>query len=133
MPKSWKDGLRVWRGVCKYNSYEELKMSSDTKVREIQGQERYCLAKDQTPVPSDVCSYCQNVVTTSTNVVACRSICVIAMSRLELRGTSSYRANPYNHNQRNDNRGGGSRHQCGRGGNRGNNSNNSNNSNNNNA
>ncbi|ETM97491.1 hypothetical protein PPTG_20309 [Phytophthora nicotianae INRA-310] len=88
-----------------------------------------CYSNLITPVPSDVCSYCQNVVTTSTNVVACRSICVIAMSRLELRGTSSYRANPYNHNQRNDNRGGGSRHQCGRGGNRGNNSNNSNNNN----
>ncbi|ETP31625.1 hypothetical protein F442_19524 [Phytophthora nicotianae P10297] len=52
MPKSWKDGLRVWRGVCKYNSYEELKMSSDTKVREIQGQERYSLAKG-TPESQD--------------------------------------------------------------------------------
>ncbi|ETL27373.1 hypothetical protein L916_19069, partial [Phytophthora nicotianae] len=107
MPKSWKDGLRVWRGVCKYNPYEELKMSSDTKVREIQGQERYSLAKG-TPESQDT------------------------KDELELRGTSSYRANPYNHNQRNDNRGGGSRYQCGRGGNRGNNSNNSNNSNNNN-
>ncbi|ETO62375.1 hypothetical protein F444_19709 [Phytophthora nicotianae P1976] len=52
MPKSWKDGLRVWRGVCKYNPYEELKMSSDTKVREIQGQERYSLAKG-TPESQD--------------------------------------------------------------------------------
>ncbi|KAK1947274.1 hypothetical protein P3T76_001284 [Phytophthora citrophthora] len=45
MPKTWKDDLRVWKGVRKYIPYDELKMSIETKVREIQAQERYSRIK----------------------------------------------------------------------------------------
>uniref|UniRef100_H3GIX7 Retrovirus-related Pol polyprotein from transposon TNT 1-94-like beta-barrel domain-containing protein n=1 Tax=Phytophthora ramorum TaxID=164328 RepID=H3GIX7_PHYRM len=45
MPKTWKDDLRVWKGQRKYIPYEELKLSIEAKVREIQAQERYTLAK----------------------------------------------------------------------------------------
>ena len=45
MPSSWKDDLRVWKGMRKYIPYDELKMSIEAKVREMQAQERYTLAK----------------------------------------------------------------------------------------
>jgi hypothetical protein len=40
MPTTWKDGLQIWKGMRKYVPYEELKMSIEAKVREIQAQER---------------------------------------------------------------------------------------------
>ncbi|POM68082.1 Hypothetical protein PHPALM_15801 [Phytophthora palmivora] len=45
MPKSWKDDLRVWKGQRKYIPYEDLKQSIEGKVRDLQAQERYTLAK----------------------------------------------------------------------------------------
>lgn len=42
---TWKDDLCVWKGMQKYIPYEELKMSIEVKVREIQAQERYTLAR----------------------------------------------------------------------------------------
>ncbi|KAE9291740.1 hypothetical protein PF008_g25257 [Phytophthora fragariae] len=45
MPKSWKDDFRIWKGQRKYIPYEDLKQSSEGKVRDLQAQERYTLAK----------------------------------------------------------------------------------------
>ncbi|EGZ21543.1 hypothetical protein PHYSODRAFT_247483 [Phytophthora sojae] len=45
MPKSWKDDLRVWKGQRKYIPYEDLKQGIEGKVRDLQAQERYTLAK----------------------------------------------------------------------------------------
>ncbi|KAK1931950.1 hypothetical protein P3T76_012450 [Phytophthora citrophthora] len=95
MPKTWKDDLRVWKGVRKYIPYDELKMSIETKVREIQAQERYSRIKGtpesqstqaeraliapsqdsalavQASVPVDVCSYCQKP---RHNIRQCRAL-----------------------------------------------------------
>ncbi|KAE9052846.1 hypothetical protein PR003_g148 [Phytophthora rubi] len=45
MPKSWKDDLRIWKGQRKYIPYEDRKQSFEGKVRDLQAQERYTLAK----------------------------------------------------------------------------------------
>ncbi|KAE8982937.1 hypothetical protein PR003_g23200 [Phytophthora rubi] len=45
MPKSWKNDLRIWKGRRKYIPYEDLKQSIEGKVRDMQAQERYTLAK----------------------------------------------------------------------------------------
>ncbi|EGZ21757.1 hypothetical protein PHYSODRAFT_496377, partial [Phytophthora sojae] len=45
MPKSWKDDLRVWKDQRKYIPYKDLKQSIEGKVRDLQAQERYTLAK----------------------------------------------------------------------------------------
>ncbi|KAK1944845.1 hypothetical protein P3T76_003378 [Phytophthora citrophthora] len=45
MPKSWKDDLHIWKGQRKYIPYEDLKQSIEGKVRDLQAQERYTLAK----------------------------------------------------------------------------------------
>ncbi|KAG2768061.1 hypothetical protein PC129_g2983 [Phytophthora cactorum] len=45
MPASWKDDLRIWKGNRKYIPYDELKMSIEDKVRKMEAQTRYSLAK----------------------------------------------------------------------------------------
>ncbi|GMF45422.1 unnamed protein product [Phytophthora fragariaefolia] len=45
MTQSWKNDLRIWKGRRKYIPYEDLKQSIEGKVRDIQAQERYTLAK----------------------------------------------------------------------------------------
>ncbi|KAJ8521602.1 hypothetical protein ON010_g17797 [Phytophthora cinnamomi] len=90
LPKSWKDDLRVWKGQRKYFPYGELKTNIEQKVREIQAEERYTLAKGTlesqatkneralvaTPKlhpgghsSPDVCSYSIPTATTRTPVV----------------------------------------------------------------
>ncbi|KAG3200676.1 hypothetical protein PC128_g4425 [Phytophthora cactorum] len=44
-PASWKDDLRIWKGNRKYIPYDELKMSIEDKVRKMEAQTRYSLAK----------------------------------------------------------------------------------------
>ncbi|POM68315.1 Hypothetical protein PHPALM_15541 [Phytophthora palmivora] len=121
MPTTWKDDLRVWKGVRKYIPYDELKMSIETKVREIQAQEL------QASVPVDVCSYCQKP---RHNIRQCRTLqkdlrdgCVkagtVLPANFELRGPNNYRGR------------GGGRGRGNYGGNRKNNGNNGNNGNNN--
>ncbi|ETP21193.1 hypothetical protein F441_05219 [Phytophthora nicotianae CJ01A1] len=148
MPKSWKDDLRVWKDMRKFIPYEELKVIIEAKVRELQAQECYSLAMG-TPESQDACRYCQKP---RYNICQCRGLQknlrsgtvkagMVLPAHFELRGTNNYRSHPYNNDQVNSNRGGGSWYQGGRGGrnggrgrggNRGNN-NNSNNGNNNNS
>ncbi|KAK1947027.1 hypothetical protein P3T76_001037 [Phytophthora citrophthora] len=52
MPKSWKDDLRIWKGQRKYIPYEDLKQSIEGKVRDLQAQERYTLAKGTPETPA---------------------------------------------------------------------------------
>ncbi|OWY95261.1 hypothetical protein PHMEG_00034779, partial [Phytophthora megakarya] len=52
MPKSWKDDLRIWKGQRKYIPYEDLKQSIEGKVRDLQAQERYTLAKGTPETPT---------------------------------------------------------------------------------
>uniref|UniRef100_H3GSE4 Uncharacterized protein n=1 Tax=Phytophthora ramorum TaxID=164328 RepID=H3GSE4_PHYRM len=80
MPASWKDDLRIWKGNRKYIPYDELKTSIEDKIRKMEAETRYTLAKGtpesrttkgeraliapaQAPArpvtDSQVCSYCQ--------------------------------------------------------------------------
>ncbi|KAK1928487.1 hypothetical protein P3T76_016013 [Phytophthora citrophthora] len=52
MPKLWKDDLRIWKGQRKYIPYEDLKQSIEGKVRDLQAQERYTLAKGTPETPA---------------------------------------------------------------------------------
>ncbi|KAE8982170.1 hypothetical protein PR002_g23604 [Phytophthora rubi] len=45
MPETWKHDLNVWKGRRKYIPYSELKLSIESKVREIQAQQCYTMTQ----------------------------------------------------------------------------------------
>ncbi|GMF26093.1 unnamed protein product [Phytophthora fragariaefolia] len=45
MPETWKHDLNVWKGRRKYIPYNELKVSIEAKVREIQAQQHYTMTQ----------------------------------------------------------------------------------------
>ncbi|KAG2781928.1 hypothetical protein PC129_g9738 [Phytophthora cactorum] len=148
MPASWKDDLRIWKGNRKYIPYDELKMSIEDKVRKMEAQTRYSLAKG-TPesrhtkderalvAPShstprsvsndEVCCYCQKPRHT---IRQCRGLQkdlrdgtvkagTVLPANFEFRGGNSHRPHPYEQRCNNSGRGRGSWRKDGRGRNNG--------------
>ncbi|KAG4039904.1 hypothetical protein PC123_g24551 [Phytophthora cactorum] len=144
MPASWKDDLRIWKGNRKYIPYDELKMSIEDKVRKMEAQTHYSLAKG-TPesrhikderalvAPShstprsvsndEVCCYCQKPRHT---IRQCRGLQkdlrdgtvktgTVLPANFEFRGGNSHRSHPYEQRDNNPGRGRGSWHKGGRG------------------
>ncbi|KAG3164685.1 hypothetical protein PC128_g20081 [Phytophthora cactorum] len=144
MPTSWKDDLRIWKGNRKYIPYDEIKMSIEGKVRKMEAQTRYSLAKGtresrhtkderalvapshSTPrsVSNDeMCCYCQKPRHISRQ---CRSLQkdlrdgtvkagTVLPANFEFRQGNSHRSHPYEKRGNKSGRGRGSWHKGGRG------------------
>ncbi|KAG6616178.1 Pol Polyprotein [Phytophthora cinnamomi] len=104
LPKSWKDDLRVWKGQRKYIPYGELKTNIEQKVREIQAEERYTLAKRHAGEPSD------QERTSSCRYTQCRSLQkdlregrvkagTVLPANFAFKGGDSNRSHPYRNNK----------------------------------
>ncbi|KAG2787369.1 hypothetical protein PC116_g16336 [Phytophthora cactorum] len=148
MPASWKDDLRIWKGNRKYIPYDELKMSIEDKVRKMEAQTHYSLAKG-TPesrhikderalvAPShstprsvsndEVCCYCQKPRHT---IRQCHGLQkdlrdgtvktgTVLPANFEFRGGYFHRSHPYEQRGNNSGRGRGSWHKGGKGRNNG--------------
>ncbi|KAG2961959.1 hypothetical protein PC119_g25954 [Phytophthora cactorum] len=144
MPTSWKDDLRIWKGNRKYIPYDEIKMSIEDKVRKMEAQTRYSLAKGtresrhtnderalvapshSTPrsVSNDeMCCYCQKPRHISRQ---CRSLQkdlrdgtvkagTVLPANFEFHQGNSHRSHPYEKRGNKSGRGRGSWHKGGRG------------------
>ncbi|KAG3235088.1 hypothetical protein PI124_g19876 [Phytophthora idaei] len=129
MPASWKDDLRIWKGNRKYIPYDELKMSIEDKVRKMEAQTRYSLAKgtpesrhtkDERALVAPSHSTPRSV---SNDEKDLRDGTVkagtVLPANFEFRGGNSHRSHAYEQRGNNSGRGRGSWHKGGRGRNNG--------------
>ncbi|KAG6606610.1 uncharacterized protein IUM83_19047 [Phytophthora cinnamomi] len=148
MPASWKDDLRIWKGNRKYIPYDELKMSIENKVRKMEAQTRYSLAKGtpesrrtkderaliapEQPTSrgtsyGEVCSCCQKPYH---HIRLCRGLQkdlrdgtvkagTVLPANFEFRGGNLRRSHPYERRDNNSGRGRGQWQKGGRGRNNG--------------
>ncbi|GMF13226.1 unnamed protein product [Phytophthora lilii] len=144
MPASWKDDLRIWKENRKYIPYDELKTSIENKVRKMEAETRYALAKgtpDSRTTKSEraliapaqdpahpvsyeqLCSYCQKP---RHDIRQCRGLQkdlrdgtvkagTVLPANFEFRGGSSNRSHPYERRGNNSGRGRGHWQKGGRG------------------
>ncbi|KAG4038276.1 hypothetical protein PC123_g26161 [Phytophthora cactorum] len=114
MPASWKDDIRIWKGNRKYIPYDELKMSIEDKVRKMEAQTRYSLAKGTPESRHTKDERALKDLRDGTVKVG-----TVLPANVEFRGGNSHRSHPYEQRGNNSGRGRGSWYKGGRGRNNG--------------